>query len=79
MRITGILSRAFLEKVDKKMYRCKICGENIFFEKETPKEKTANYHFFNKHRDLYMIAYRCFNDNDLENCIRFKIIKEKYK
>jgi hypothetical protein len=77
MRVTGLLSRAFLESLGNKVYRCKICGQEIYFQAETPKAKTVRYHFYNKHREIYLIAYKCMK-GDIEYCELLEMIKNKY-
>jgi hypothetical protein len=77
MRITGLLSRSFLKSLGGKVYKCVICGEEIYFQAETPKAKTVRYHFYNRHREIYLIAYKCMHGN-LEYCELLEMIKNKY-
>ncbi|MGC8993114.1 MAG: hypothetical protein ACP5JE_06135 [Thermoplasmata archaeon] len=77
MRVSRLLSRAFLEKLENHVYRCKLCGEEIYSDKYTEPAKSIRYHFYYKHKEIYLIAYKCMH-NDEESCKILELIKNYY-
>lgn len=77
MNTSWYMAKNFLEWNGPRNFRCKLCGQEIFIASYTEKKKTIHYHFYNEHRDLYLITYRCLN-GDLDSCIDLEIIKNKY-
>ncbi|MGC8993113.1 MAG: hypothetical protein ACP5JE_06130 [Thermoplasmata archaeon] len=77
MNVSWVMAKYFLEKLGSRVYRCKLCGGDIYIASYTEKRKTIHYHFYNGHRDIYLITYRCLK-GDLDSCIDLERIKDKY-
>ena len=61
--------------VPRREYRCRICGETLFFR--GTKENDIKMHFYNKHREIYLIARKC-DLGDIEYCGMLEAILKKY-
>ena len=61
--------------VPKREYRCRICGETLFYR--GTKENDIRLHFYNKHREIYLIARKCYYQED-EYCNLLDLILKKY-
>jgi len=61
--------------VPRREYRCRICGETLFFR--GTKENDIKMHFYNKHREIYLIARKC-DLGDIEYCDMLNAILKKY-
>jgi hypothetical protein len=78
MRVTRLLSLAFLEKVEPHVFRCKLCNEEVYFDKYVEPAKSIRYHFYKKHRGVYIIAYKCMHGSEID-CKILEIIKNYFK
>lgn len=78
MRVTRLLSLAFLEYIEPHVFRCKLCGEEVYTDKYIEPSKSIRSHFYKKHRGLYIIAYKCMHGSD-SDCKILEILKEYFK
>jgi hypothetical protein len=62
-------------KVARREYVCRICGETLFYR--GTKENDIKMHFYNKHREIYLIARKC-DLGDKEYCDMLDAILKKY-
>jgi hypothetical protein len=61
--------------IPKREYRCRICGETLFFR--GTKDNDIKMHFYNKHREIYLIARKC-DLGETEYCDMLDVILKKY-
>jgi len=61
--------------VPKSEYKCRICGQVLYFKGE--KNNDVNLHFWNSHREIYLMAKKC-DDGMQEYCDMLKMILKKY-
>jgi len=59
----------------RREYRCKICNETLFYR--GTKENNIKMHFYNKHREIYLIARKC-DLGEIEYCNMLDVILNKY-
>jgi len=56
-------------------YRCRICGKTLFYRGS--KDNDINLHFWNSHREIYLMAKKC-DDGFNEYCEMLQMILKKY-
>ena len=61
--------------IPKSEYKCRICGQVLYFKGE--KNNDINLHFWNSHREIYLMAKKC-DDGMQEYCDMLKMILKKY-
>ena len=61
--------------VPKSEYKCRVCGQVLYFKGE--KNNDVNLHFWNSHREIYLMAKKC-DDGLNEYCDMLKMILRKY-
>jgi len=61
--------------IPKSEYKCRICGQILYFRGE--KNNDVNQHFWNSHREIYLMAKKC-DDGLNEYCDMLKMILKKY-
>ena len=62
-------------KVPKRVYVCRICNEILYYR--GTKENDIKLHFYNKHREIYLIARKCYL-GETEYCGMLDAILKKY-
>jgi len=60
---------------NKSEYKCRICGETLFYRGD--RNNDISMHFWNKHREIYLMAKKC-DDGLNEYCDMLKMILKKY-
>ena len=61
--------------VPRKEYKCRICNKTLYYR--GTKDNDVKTHFYNKHREIYLIARKC-DLGDIEYCDMLDAILKKY-